>query len=932
MFPHRFGPGEIRPGVARLFRLAARRPGAERDEVDDEIRLHLQLRAAQLAHDEGLAPAAARAEAERRFGPLDEARERLHASARRREDRMRLREWWHGLGHDLRLAARGLRRAPGFASVVVLTLALGIGANTAVFSLVNAVLLRALPVRDPGALVRLEQRLPEAERTAKTVTNPLWEALRDALEAPTFAAPMSGRQGAFAGLAAFGDARFNLADAGEERRADGLWVNGDYFATLGVRPALGRTLTRADDVRGCPAVAVVSHAFWRTTLAGDPAAVGRTLRLDGRPVPVVGVLDPRFTGLEVGKAPAVYVPVCADAALHGAASFLDQRSTWVLRVVGRPRPGLALDQVNAHLAAASSAVFRATLPPDWGADMRRQYLGRSLVADRSLGELSGLRRAYARPLTVLSGVAGLVLLLTCANVANLVLARAAGRRRELTVRAALGAGRARLSRWPLVEGLVLAGAGAALGLALATWGSRLLVRLLSTAREPVALDVSPDGRVLAFTAAAAVGTAVLFSLTPAWQATRVDPQHALQAHGRGVVGRPGRFGAARALVAAQVALSLVLVAGAALLLGSFRALTTLDPGFRSAGVLVARAELRLAPEARGRSAEVVRQVVDGLRALPGVRHAAAAYTTPVSNNTWNGTVQVDGAPQATFESNPVYFNRVTDGYFASLGMRLLAGRDFSGRDGPNAPPVAVVNETLARRFFPGRSPVGRTFRLPDGDGFGLPVEIIGVVRDTKYESLRDEAPATAFFAMAQEPATAPEVSFTVQSAGPVGAVAAVVPRVFRDVAPRAVLRVMAMDRQMAESLARDRLLAALSTAFGALALLLAAVGLYGTLSHMVARRRAELAVRVALGAAPGRVLGAVFGEVGRMVGAGLAVGALGTLATTRLVAGLLYGVGPRDPALLGGAALLLAAAAALAGYLPARRAARADPVRALRDG
>jgi len=557
---------EIRPGVRRLFRLPARRPADAAAEVDDEIRLHLELRAEQLVA-RGLAPADARAEAERRFGPLDEARARLRTSARRRDGRARFRDAADALGRDLRLAGRALRRAPGFAAVAVLTLALGVGANTAVFSLLNAVALRALPVRDPGALVVLGRNADEAG----TFTNPIWEAVRD-------------RQTVFDGVFAYTEARLNLADAGEERRVLALAVSGDFFTALGVGAALGRPLARGDDVRGCPAVAAVSHRFWRQSLGGDPAAVGRSLRLEGRPVQVVGVVDPRFAGIEAGRDVQVYTPLCADAVLAGARSFLDARSTWTLRIVGRPRAGLTLAGVNAGLAAIAPAVHVATVPADWPAEMRSRYLRDALVAVPSLATLSGLRVAYTRPLAVLLAIAGLVLLVACANVANLVLARGAGRARELAVRVALGGGRARLVRQLFVEGLVLAGAGAALGLVVAFGGGRLLVALLSTSQDAVRLDLAPDLRVLGFTAALAVATAVLFSLAPAWPATRVDPRAALQASGRGVVGRPARFGAGRLLVAGQIALSLVLVSAAALLLGSFRALATADPGFRAVGV------------------------------------------------------------------------------------------------------------------------------------------------------------------------------------------------------------------------------------------------------------------------------------------------------------------------------------------------------------
>jgi predicted permease len=525
-----------------------------------------------------------------------------------------------------------------------------------------------------------------------------------------------------------------------------------------------------------------------------------------------------------------------------------------------------------------------------------------------------------------------VLLVSCANVANLVLARSAARRRELAVRVALGGGRARLVRQLLVEGLLLAGAGAALGLLVAYGGGRLLVTLISTPQEVVRLDLAPDLRVLGFTAALGVGTALLFSLAPAWPATRVDPQAALKLQGPGVVGRPRRFGAGRVLVVGQIALSLVLVSGAALLLGSFRALTALDPGFRAEHVLVVRADLRLRDGEEARALPLRHALLARLRAVPGVERAAGAFTTPLAGPAWNGGILVPGRPAPPAGTGDVYYNAVTDGYFAALSTPLAAGRDLAAGDGPGAPRVAVVNETLARRYFPGRNPIGRTFRQVMGEPVGDPIQIVGVVRDAKYTSLRDAAPPTVFVPLDQEPSFGGAMHVVVRGTGAPERLAAGVRRVFREVAPRATLQLAPMDRQVDGSLTRDRLLATLSAFFGALALLLAVVGLYGTMAHSVARRRGEIGVRLALGAAPGHVRRLVLGDVGRIVAAGLVLGAIGTLAATRLVAAFLYGLTPHDPAALAGSVLVLGAVAALAGYLPARRASRTSPVEALRDG
>lgn len=874
-------------------------------DIERELAFHIAEREEALIAS-GLSPEEARREARRRFGHVTTLRERTRDAdvAPRLE----------ALVADVRYAVRILLGAPVFTTVAVASLALGIGANTAIFSLVNAVMLRSLPVRAPEELVVMSM---SSMGDVASFTNPLWERFRD-------------QQDALAGVLAYGGARFNLADAGVERPVDGLWVSGSFFPVLGVGAASGRVLGPADDVRGCPATTVVSHAFWLGELGGDPAIVGKTIAFEGKVFDVIGVAEPGFTGLETGAAASFFVPLCAEHVMSPSGGFLDHRSWWFLNVLGRRAPDVPLAQVNVRLAQVSPTWFEQTLPPNWSAENARDYLARAFVAHPSLDALSGVRATYAGALLVLMAIVALVLLIACANVANLMLARAAVRRRELAVRVALGASRRRILQQLLVEGILLALAGAVIGVLLAYQASQLLVHMMST-RDPVFLDLAIDGRVLAFTIGVALLTALLFALAPARRAARTDPQAALQGGaGRGLVEGHTRFGIGKVLVSAQVALSLILVTGAALLVGSFRALGRVDAGFRAERVLVVTANLRTSREAAAAERQVI---LEGLRALPGVRRAASSFNTPLSRSTWNDLMVIEGRTFARPEDREIYLNEVSPGYFEALGMRLVTGRDIAAEDRVGSPAVAVINQTAATRYFQGTDPVGRTFRLQRGDGTSPEIEVVGVVADAKYQSLREETLPSAFFAMAQDSTPRGQATFVVQGAIDVPALQQAVTTYFAGAAPRASLRFKTLERQVAESVTRERMLATLSGFFGALALLLAMIGLYGTMAYHVARRRGEIGIRLALGAAPRRVLSGVLGEVGVVLAIGTAVGLAGVMATTSLVQQFLFGLTPREPAALAGSVLLLAAAATAAGYVPARRASRMDPTQVLRtDG
>jgi putative ABC transport system permease protein len=874
-------------------------------EIDRELAFHIAERADALK-SAGLSEAEALREARRRLGNPMLQRERTRDAD--------VVSWVDSFFRDLRHALRGLVRAPVFASVAVLSLALGIGANTAVFSLIEAVVLRPLPVPDPEELVAVG--MGGESNQVPYFTNPVWEQVRD-------------RQSVLSAVAAFSEERFNTVQGGESRRLSGLYVSGDYFRLFGVEPVAGRVLGPSDDVRGCARTAVLSHGLWQREY-GTADVVGRSLTLEGMPFEILGVSRPGFGGPEVGREAEVYVPLCAEAAVRGERSGLDQRSMWWLRIMGRRAPGVALTQVNAELAAIAPAVYAETVPDQWSPEGQKEYRERELSAvDASTG-LSGLRERYGDALVMLMAGVGLVLLIACANVANLLLARGTARERELAIRSAIGAGRARLGRQMITESLLLAALGAAAGVAAAGFSARALVRLIETQRDPVTLDVSLNPRVLVFTMAVAVLTVLVFGLIPAWRAGRVDPQTTMSSHGRGIAEGQHRFTLGKALVVGQVALSLVLLAGAGLLVGSLRNLTTLDPGFTAEGLLVADAELSQAKLGEEGVRPVADRVVERLRSIPGVRSASASALTPLGGRQWNDVLVVDGFTAENEMDALAWFNEVSPGYLETMDTRLLTGRDFNARDVAGAQRVAIVTESVARKFYRGAA-LGKTFRNPIGGELSDPFLIVGVVQDMKYSSLREETSHTVLLSATQAEAGPPSMSFEIRTEGSPAASIPAVRQVLADVNPAITVEFTTLADQLARSLQRERMLAVLSGIFAGIALALAMLGLYGIMAYTVARRRNEIGVRIALGADRGRVLRMVLRDSGLMAGAGIVLGTVGAVLSGRLVATFLYGLSAAEPAVIGGAAAVLALVALTAGAIPAWRAARLNPTAALRE-
>ena len=824
---------------------------------------------------------------------------------------------------DLLYGVRMLRKSPGFTLVAVFTLALGVGANTAIFQLIDAVRLRALPVEDPGRLVGVQLADMSKARGAFTsdypiVTNGIWEQVRD-------------RQEAFEGVFAWGSDTLNLSRGGEARFARAMWVSGDFFNTLGVRPAMGRVLTRDDDQKGCGAsAAVVSHAFWKREFGGDPAALGRSLSLDGRPFEVVGVTPASFYGMEVGRQFDVAVPLCAEPLLSGENSMLNLGTGWWLTVMGRLKEGWTEERAAAHLAAISPGVFEASLPSNYPPDSVKAYREFKLTTFPAGAGVSELRDNYESPLWLLLAVAGTVLLIACANLANLLLARATTRERELATRLALGASRSRLVRQLLTESMLLAAVGAALGALLAQYLSEILVSLLSTQRNPLFVNLDTDWRVLAFSVGAAVLTCALFGLAPALRATRVAPGAAMKAAGRGLTASRERFGLRRALVVSQVALSLVLVAGALLFSRSLSKLATQDAGLRREGILVTGVgftRLKLPAERR---LAFKGELLERIRAVPGVEAASDTNIIPLSGSGWNNDVWIDGADPGSRKST--FFSRVGADYFKTMGNTLLAGRDFSAADAPSAPKVAVVNESWARALTNGENPVGKSFRVERTPSEPETVyQIVGLVKDAKYRDLREEFVPVAFTAASQTARPAEGAQFLIRtSTVSPAALASSVKNAIGEVSPDIDITFRVFKDEVDNTILRERLMATLSGSFGLLALLLACVGLYGVMSYGVAGRTNEIGIRMALGARGRDVLLLVLREAALLLLVGVGVGLPAALAAARLATGLLYGVTPADPVSVSLAVLLLFAVAALACYIPARRATKVDPMVALR--
>jgi predicted permease len=852
----------------------------------------------------------------------DTRSQRTDSRADRGTDRQR-NQWRAGyLLQDVRFALRTLRKSWGFAVTAVLTLALGIGANAAIFQLLDAVRLRNLPVAKPATLaaVRIKSGTRGFGITSggdfdTMLSYPMWEQIRL-------------HQQSFSGVFAWAQSGWvSLGEGAQERHAQLLWVSGQMFSVLGVPPLRGRMFTEKDDQPNCglPGVAI-SYALWQGEFGGQDSAIGSRLIIEGHPTEVIGVTPRSFFGMEVGRGFDIAVPFCSLTTYAPAALTTTRSDFFWLHVVGRLKQGLTLEQASSQLSAMSPGFIEVTLPTGYSSTSLNIYKNFRLAAYPGGNGISWLRQTYDTSLWLLLGTTGLVLLIACANLANLMLVRASTRAREMAVRLALGASRWRLIRQLLSEGFVLAGAGTVLGIALAEIFSRSLVHFLSTGNNPVQLGISLEWRVLLFTGALMISTCAFVALVPALRSSRVEPGLALKSGSRGTTAGRERFSFQRLLVVSQIAVSVVLLVGALLFARSFWNLATLDPGFREKGILVTYVDLKrlaLPPE---RYAPFIRDLLAAVKTVPQVESSATSTHIPLNpSSTWSLGVRVNGAEGGS------KFAWVSPEYFETMQIPLLTGRWFNDRDTQTSPHVAVVNEAFTRRYLAGISAIGKTIRTSAESGYPeTEYEIVGVVKDTKYTDLREPTPPMVFAPADQFPDVRPwAVLLTRFSSSPSVAITAVREKISQ-ISPAIRTEFHVFQTDIENGLNRERLMAVLSGFFGALAALLAMIGLYGVISYIVATRKNEIGIRMALGASPGSVVLMIVRQTLALLGVGVGAGLVLAIAAAKGANSLLYGLEANDPLTLFSAAGFLAAVALVASYIPAYRASRADPMNALR--
>ncbi|MFY9550784.1 MAG: ABC transporter permease [Thermoanaerobaculia bacterium] len=813
------------------------------------------------------------------------------------------------LAQDLRFAFRTLRKSPGFATAVILTLALGIGANTAIFSLIDAVILRTLPVKNPQQLFFLEAVSRGGTDDGFPAT--LFEQIRD-------------NSKSMSGVFGFDTTRLSASVDGQPEVLWGQCVSGNFFDLLGVRPSQGRALATEDDRPASPPVVVISHRYWKRRFALDSAILGGTITLKGIPFTVIGVAPEGFLGIEPGDSPDLWMPMA-----HWTRLRLNDHVS--VGIMGRLKPDISRESAQGEL----DAIYRASgvQPPGsetMSSNGQRPNQSRMVLTPGARG-LSGLRDEFSLPLAILMAVVLAVLLIACANVANLMLARATARRKEISLRLAIGAGRARLIRQLLTESVLLALAGGLLGFLFALWGSDALLRLVSSGPAPVSLDLHHDARILGFTAGLSLVIGILFGLMPALRATTTDLNSVLK--DSSVQGGGGRgTGLRGALVVLQVSLSVVLLVAAGLLARSLHELFRVDPGFERDRVLLVRAYPTIVGYEGARELDLYSRLQGQLQAIPGVRSASLSRFGFLGGR-WSRRISLPGNPASASDEAIAFCYPISWRFFETMGVPLLQGRDFGPGDGPTAPRVAVVSEAFAHAHFPHAGVLGRRFRFGDAPN-PEELEIVGVVRDVKSLSLRDEGSRPAvYIPISQTPGNrlgqiTIELRTAMDAAAGAAAIRGQVQAIDRD------LPLVSSETQAefaAESLGTERLMSKLAGAFAILALLLASIGLYGVLAYDVAQRAREMAIRIAIGAKPGDLLRLVLGHGFRLVLPGALVGLAAALAVPRVLTSILFGVSPSDPPTLAGTTLLLVLVALLACYLPARRAMRGDPLIALRS-
>ncbi len=857
------------------------------------------------------------------------------------------------LVRDLRYASRGLLRSPLFSLVAIVSIALGIGANTAIFTLVDEVLLRRLPVKQPDQLVLFTGARNHfgSNSGGNMLSFPMYEDFRDnfvdAPPLPRVSQPLPNPAPTpkiFSGLFARRPVAMNIGVNGQTERVPGELVSGTYFQVLGVGAAIGRVIQPDDDkTRGDGFVAVLSYDYWRNRFGADPGIVGHRITINNYPFTIVGVSQAGFEGLDIGAASNVRVPVMLKKEITPNWDDVDnRRSRWV-NVFGRLKPGITMEQAKATLQPFFHGLLeQEVLMPAFSgtsAYTREQFVAGTMDLLGAAQGRSPIRRQLTQPLWLLLAIVAGVLLIACANVASLLIARASARQKEIAVRLALGASRGRIVGQLLVESVLLAGAGGLLGLAVASWTTRFLLGFLPATGTPHVITGAIDGRMLLFNFALSLVTGLLFGVVPALRSTRPNLAPTLKDQVGAVAGGGGGVRVRKALVIAQVTISILLLVGAGLFIRSLRSLRQLDLGLQTSNLVAFNVTPTLSGYSPIRTKQFIRQLIERTRALPGVAAVAVAQIGLLEGNEWDSSMTIEGYEAKPGENMNPYCNAVTPGYFRTMGIGLVAGRDFDDRDvrseagDPNAMPpyrVAIVNESFARKYFGDRSAIGRHIGFGINPGTKTPIEIVGIVKDAKYTGVRDEVPRQVYFSFMENDFAGGGVVNVRTTARPESALGSMRQAMHDLDANVPMYNPRTLESQADQSLLNERLIATLSTAFGALATLLAVIGLYGVMAYTVSRRTREIGVRMALGAVPGDVIWLVMREVLTLVGTGIVLGLIAAWGLNRFVSSQLYGVTANDPVTIAAAAALLAAVAMLAGYLPARRATRVNPVLALR--
>jgi predicted permease len=887
-------------GIFRRILALGKRSQLDR-EIEDELRDHLQMRTnANIA--KGMSPEQAARAARLRFGNPEAFKERVEA-----EDAALSLE---SLLRDVRYAVRGFTRSPGFTAVAIITLALGIGANTAVFQLIDAVRLRSLPIQKPQELVELliiggNNGLGVSDGQYTSFTVPMWQEVRRHHD------PLSG-------VFAWRGADMMVGQPREAKRVPGLEVSGEFFNVLGILPWQGRLIEPQDEA-GCNISKVVaSYPYWKAQMGGEPITPNTTILVEGHAVQVLGVTPPSFFGVSVGDRFDLAYPTCIPPN--------PRREVFNLSVMGRLKPGWDLARASGYFTSLSPGLFESTAPTGYNAKAVELFKSFRLGAYPAAAGVSQLRDTYDSSLQLLLALTGLVLLIACANLANLMFARANARQRELAIRMALGASRHRMLRQLLIESGLLALSGAALGVVLAQPLSRLLVTALGTSQYSIHLAIVTDWRVLLFAAVVATLTCVVFGTIPAMRGANADPIAALKSGERGIVGNHQHFFAQRLMVITQIAVSMVLLVGALLFVRSYRNLVTLDPGMRESGIVFGYFDfptLDIKPE---NEAEFKRQLVEDVRGIPGIKNAATTTNVPLNGSTWGHTVRV-GAIEGSSR-----FTYVGPGYFATMGIPQLTGRGFTDSDTNATPLVLIVNQAFIRKYIGAGQPIGKLVHvMPEPQYPERTYQIVGTLPDTRYNNLRDDPSPSAFVPAAQLPVDAQRrgVAMMIASGTGLDAITAI-RRTLETKYPTMTLQFFDFQQGIRDQLVGDRMMAMLSGFFGILAALLVVVGLYGVLSYFITRRRNEIGIRIALGAKRGQVINMVMRDTAAMLITGIVLGTALALLAGQAATAMLFGLKPYDLATLAVAIGLLAVIGILASLLPAIQASNLDPVTALR--